>query len=185
MRDAIERRLESLRESQPIYLTHHPSCAYYDHHTFEVAGIGLCMGCFVVYPVAALSVLALTVLELTTPYLSGVGTLGFWLAGGALLAPMVSYKLLYRRGSKYLFEVIYRVGQQRLRMANKALLAMGLAALAFPVPFRPTNPLITGLAFVGFVVAWVGYKGVTALDECEACPEQPEFPNCSGMDFDD
>jgi len=185
MRDAIARRVAELRESQPLYLTHHPSCAYYDHHTFEVAGIGLCMGCFIVYPVAALSLLALTAVELTTPYLAGVGTPGFWLAGAALLAPMVTYKLCYRRGSKYLFEVIYRVGQQRLRMANKALLAVGLATLAFPVLFRPTNPLVSGLLFVGFVVAWVGYKGATALDECEGCPEQGDFPNCSGLDFDD
>jgi hypothetical protein len=33
-------------------------------------------------------------------------------------------------------------------------------------------------------VPYVAYKGVTARDDCEGCPEADDFPNCSGMTFD-
>jgi len=125
------------------------------------------------------------VVALATSHLSGVGTAAFWLAGAPLVAPMVAYKLLHRRGSRLLFEVIYRVGRQRLRIATKALLAVGLACFAFPIAFRPARRLVGAVLFVGFLVTYVGYKGATALDDCQGCPERGDFPNCSGMEFDD
>ncbi|MDS0257879.1 hypothetical protein NDI56_00490 [Haloarcula sp. S1CR25-12] len=107
----------------------------------------------------------------------------FYAVGVAAVAPMVGYKLLYRRGTRLLYELIYRTSEQSLRIPTKAVLAVGLARLVYPVVFRPAVRLRALGLFLALLVPYVAYKGLTALDECEACPEQPEFPDCTGMEL--
>ena len=166
-------------------LAHHPSCEYYAHHTFEVRGVELCMGCFIVYPVGLVSLLALSVLDLTVPAVAALDVTVFYAVGFTAAAPMVGYKLLYRRGSRLLYELIYRTSEHTLRVVTKAVLAAGLACLVYPVVFRPAVRLPALGLFLAMLVPYVAYKGLTALDECDKCPEQPEFPNCSGMNLNE
>jgi hypothetical protein len=174
MRNPLRWTIERVDRSNPFLLSHHPSCRYYDHHTFELYGADLCLGCFVVYPVGALALATLIVTRLVTPGAFGVETLGLYGLGAALVAPMVLLKLVGGRRS------------MRTRILAKAGLACGLAVLAFPLVFRPDDRVLTFGLFAGFLAAYVGYKGATALDDCEGCPEweQGEFPDCTGMDLD-
>lgn len=185
MIDLLGRIAGALDDVDRFVLAHHPSCEYYDHHTFELRGLELCMGCFIVYPVGLVTLLVLSLLHLTVPAVARVDVLAFYVAGVAGVAPMVGYKLLYCRGSRLLYELIYRTSEHTLRIVTKAVLAAGLACLAYPVVFRPAVRLPAVGFFLVMLVPYVAYKGLTALEECDACPEQSEFPNCSGMDLNE
>lgn len=170
LREAIRR----VGSHDPLLLSHHPTCEYYSHHTFELYGRQLCMGCFVVYPVALVSLLVLVLARLLWPgaALFGLETVALYAVGFALVGPMVADKALSGHRSA------------RRRMAGKASLAVGLAFLAFPFVFRPSARLTTAALFLGFLVPYVAYKGLTAREDCRGCPEAEEFPHCSGMSFD-
>ncbi|WP_324663174.1 hypothetical protein [Haloarcula sediminis] len=183
MADISGRIAGALDDVDRFVLAHHPSCAYYAHHTFELRGTELCMGCFIVYPVGLAALLVLSLLHLTVPAVATLDVAAFYAVGAAAIAPMVGYKLLYRRGSRLLYELIYRTSEHTLRVVTKVALAAGLACLVYPVVFRPAVRLPALGVFLAMLVPYVAYKGLTALDECENCPEQPEFPNCSGMDL--
>jgi hypothetical protein len=185
MVDLIGRIAGAVDGVDRFVLAHHPSCEYYAHHTFELRGVELCMGCFIVYPVGLVSLLALALLHLTVPAVATLDVLAFYAVGVAAIVPMVAYKLLYRRGSRLLYELIYRTSEHTLRVVTKAVLAVGLACLVYPVVFRPAVRLPALGLFLVMLVPYVAYKGLTALDECEECPEQPEFPNCSGMELNE
>jgi hypothetical protein len=167
--------IQRLGESEPLLLAHHPTCDYYDHHTFDLYGQEVCMGCFVVYPVGVATLATLVATRLAVPSLPlfGLDALAFWLAGFALATPMLADKALPGRRSG------------RTRMVAKAVLAVGLALLSFPAVFRPAVRLQTAALFVGFLVPYVAYKGLTVREDCAGCPEYDDFPDCSGMRFDD
>ncbi len=171
----LERVVRRVGESEPLLLAHHPTCDYYDHHTFELYDQQVCMGCFVVYPVGFISLVTLVAARLTLPGLplSDLPAVGFYALGVALAGPMLADKALPGRRSG------------RARMVAKASLAVGLALLAFPAVFRPDVRLQTAALFVGFLVPYIAYKGLTVRDDCAGCPEYDDFPNCSGMRFDD
>jgi hypothetical protein len=175
MTNPIRPIVQRVGESDPLLLAHHPTCDYYDHHTFELYGQQVCMGCFVVYPVGVASLATLVATRLAAPSLQffGLDALAFWLAGFALATPMLADKALPGRRSG------------RARMVAKAVLAVALALLVFPALFRPAVRLQTAALFVGFLVPYVAYKGLTVRDDCAGCPEYDDFPACSGMRFDD
>jgi hypothetical protein len=159
-------------ERNPFLLAHHPSCAYYQHHTFELYGAQLCLGCFVVYPVGGASLAALSVAWLLVPGLSDVGTPVLYAAGAVLVVPKLAAKLLGGRRSL------------RVRILTKAMLATGVAVATLPLLFRPGDRLVTAGLLGGFLVPYVAYKGWTALDDCQGCPEREDFPDCSGMELE-
>lgn len=174
MDNPIRLAIQRVGAREPLLVTHHPTCEYYDHHTIDLYGQPVCMGCFVVYPVGFASLLTLVLTRLLAPDfpLFGLETVAFYAAGFALATPMLLDKALPgRRGT-------------RPRVAAKASLAVGLALLAFPALFRPGDRLLTAALFVGFLVPYVLYKGLTVRDDCQGCPEADDFPNCSGMTFD-
>jgi hypothetical protein len=174
MRNPLRVVITRLGEEEPLLLSHHPTCRYYSHHTFELYGQQLCMGCFVVYPVGLLALSSLLVARLVVPgaALFELATPAFYGLGVALIGPKVVESLSAGRW------------RTRTRMAVKAILAVGLALLAFPFFFRPADRLVTAALFVGFLVPYVAYKGLTALDDCQGCPQRDDFPDCTGMTVD-
>ena len=46
-----------LKKYSHLLLSHHPSCSEYEDHTLNFAKIRLCIGCFIGYPSALLSIL--------------------------------------------------------------------------------------------------------------------------------
>jgi hypothetical protein len=174
MRNPLRVAVQRIGEEEPLLLAHHPTCRYYSHHTFELYGQQLCMGCFVVYPVGLLALSSLIVVRLAVPdaALFGLSTPAFYGLAMALIGPKVVESLSPGRW------------RTRSRIAVKALLAVGLALLAFPFVFRPADRLVTVALFVGFLIPYVAYKGLTALDDCQGCPQRDDFPDCTGMTVD-
>lgn len=172
MFNPLERLVQYVWQRNPLVLAHHPSCAYYSHHTFGLYGAQFCLGCFVVYPAGLVTLAGLSGLRLAFPTAFAVPTLALYAVAGALAAPLLV--------SKARFDV----RDVRWRIVTKALLGAGLAVAAFPVLFRPADRLVGAVLFVGFLVPYVGYKGLTALDDCEGCPELDDRPDCTGMAFE-
>ena len=121
----------------------------------------------------ALALATLTVVRMAVPAAFAVETYVFYGVGAGLVAPKVLSTLAAGRHRRW------------VRIATKASLACGIAVVALPLLFRPADRLPTAGLVAGFLVAYVGYKGRTALDDCEGCPEAATFPNCSGMDLAD
>lgn len=174
MYNPLKRIVTKLGEEDPLLLAHHPTCEYYSHHVVELYGQKVCMGCFIVYPVsffslASLLLLRLTVLEAT---IRAIPTLFLYTAGVSLLSPKVVAKLAPGQRTK------------TTRILTKAALAVGLALVAFPFFLRPGDRIVTAVLFLGFLIPYVTYKGLTATDDCAGCPEADDFPNCSGLSFD-
>lgn len=165
--------LDRIAERNPMYLSHHPLCRYYNHHTFTLYGHQLCMGCFVVYPVASVSTLLISIVWYAVPEIGifSVETYIFYMVGLVLISPAISNKLLLNLEKK------------RIRMIIKTFLAIGLAIIFTPFIFRPHDRLLTISLLSIFLLPYIVYKGVTSLDDCDGCPEKDEFPNCSGMEF--
>lgn len=173
MRNPLRNLIQNVGSSDPLLLAHHPTCEFYDHHTFELYGHKLCMGCFIVYPVSFVSLSTLVILRFLWPQfdLFEWHTHAFYIIGFALIGPMtVSKALPFSRSS-------------RVRITGKVLLAVGLALVAFPFVYRPGFRLLTAGLFVGVLLPYIVHKGLTARDDCRGCPEADEFPDCSGMTF--
>ena len=162
-----------MREN-PFLLSHHPRCRFYDHHTVTVRGYDLCTGCFTVYPVGGGSLLFLALLSVVAPGLPpfALSTPGLYAVAAGLAAPLVVSKAV--PGSRSV----------ATRLVVKALLAVGLAVGFVPLLTRPGDRLQTLVLVGGGLVAYVAYKGLTALDDCEGCPERESFPDCPGLDFE-
>lgn len=174
MRNPLKRLVTRVGTEDPLALAHHPTCEYYSHHVMTVYGQKLCMGCFVVYPVGFLSLVTLLGLRMTPVggAFAAIPTATVHAAGVALLVPKVAMKIAPGRRTR------------TARILAKAVLAAGLALVAFPLFFRPGARLPTLALFFGFLLPYVGYKAYTATDDCQGCPEADDFPHCSGMSFD-
>lgn len=174
MFNPLKKIIRKIGEEDPLLLAHHPTCEYYSHHVVEIYGQKLCMGCFIVYPVGFFSLVSLLSLRLTVfdAEIQAIPTSALYLIGFALLSPKVIGKLVPGQRTR------------NLRILTKAILAIGLALIAVPFFFRPADRVATVILFFGFLIPYVIYKGVTATDDCQGCPEADDFPNCSGLSFD-
>lgn len=133
------------------------------------------MGCFIVYPVGLFTLLSLSVGWLLAPNMPGLSepTYVYFATGGLLMIPIIIGKVMSESWGK------------QTRIATKILLAVGLGVAGFPFISQPEDRLLTIVIFAIFLVPYVGHKGVTALDDCQGCPEKADFPNCSGFEFEE
>ncbi|QEE16284.1 hypothetical protein DSAG12_02114 [Promethearchaeum syntrophicum] len=56
MNKFFSRSKEFLKNYGSLFLSHHPSCSQYQNHTINISKIRLCIGCFIGYPSALLSI---------------------------------------------------------------------------------------------------------------------------------
>lgn len=49
--------IRQLRHFAPMFLSHHPMCQRFSNHTIKIGPVNLCIGCFIGYPSAILSIL--------------------------------------------------------------------------------------------------------------------------------
>jgi hypothetical protein len=174
MRNPLRKLVRRVGKEDPLLLAHHPTCEYYSHHVIELYGRKLCMGCFVVYPVASASLLVLVLFRLTilSEQIASMTVHYLYIFGFLLALPKISLKIIPGQRARW------------QRISTKATLAVGLAFVALPFIFRPSERALTLCLFFGFLIPYVGYKAWTATDDCAGCPEADTFPNCSGMAFD-
>jgi uncharacterized membrane protein len=49
--------MSQIRPFAPVLISHHPLCPRYSNHTIKIGSVNLCIGCFIGYPSAILSIL--------------------------------------------------------------------------------------------------------------------------------
>jgi len=174
MKNPLKKLVRRVGKEDPLLLAHHPTCEYYSHHVIELYERKLCMGCFIVYPVGFTSLFVLVSSRLTalSGQIANINTYYLYTAGFLLISPKILLKLAPGQRTR------------RQRILTKGILAVGLAFVAFPFIFRPSERVLTLCLFFGFLIPYVGHKAWTATDDCEGCPEADDFPNCTGMSFD-
>jgi hypothetical protein len=154
------------RDIEPIALAHHPSCSNFSHHTFTFRDRRLCLGCFVMYPAAAVSLAALLVLDRAYP----LEYLGLLLSSLALFGINLVRKVILRDRIRKWGHVFFRI-----------MLGLTLALALMSVVRAPANRQIWVAAFVVAVAAVYNlYNGIHNLNICRSCPKYPDFPRCEG-----
>ena len=63
-REKLMRFFLYLASLGPFLLSHHPECAKYKGHTIKIGKFGLCIGCFIGYPTAIISMIFIGLLDL-------------------------------------------------------------------------------------------------------------------------
>ena len=155
--------LKEYFRKNPFLLAHHPSCEYFSGHTLNFRGWRLCLGCFVIYPSAIVSLISLFVLSnfFTFSYMDMFyGALAFF--GINLIR-----KLAFRDHLGIRAQIVFRI-----------ILALMLTAIWL----APNNEQIY---FIGmFLAVAIGYNlfnGKKYIGTCKNCPQYDKFPKCEGL----
>ncbi|TXT63400.1 MAG: conserved membrane protein of unknown function [Promethearchaeota archaeon] len=102
-----------VRSLKPLFLSHHPDCQRFEKHIFRIRKYRFCIGCFIGYPVAIISIVVLYFLlnlyEIDPTFL-------FWMGVGFMtsfiLSPLkltrhkpikIGQKILFNIGGAFLF----------------------------------------------------------------------------------
>lgn len=151
---------------EPIVLAHHPSCKNFSHHTFTFRGRRLCLGCFVMYPTAAIALAALFIIDrlyqldyfallLTSVILFGINTIR---------------KIALKDRVPQWGHVFFRI-------------ALGIAlALALMSIYRAPGDMFLPVAAFVIIVAVIYniFNGFHNINICKKCSQYPMFPHCDG-----
>jgi hypothetical protein len=102
-----------VRSLKPLLLSHHPNCQNFENHIFKIGKYRFCIGCFIGYPVAIITVVVLYFL-LNLPEIDP--NILFWIGVGFMtsfiLSPLkltrykpikIGQKILFNIGGAFLF----------------------------------------------------------------------------------
>ena len=160
-------RLKDYFKKNSFLLAHHPSCEYFSNHTLNFRGWRLCLGCFVIYPSAIISLAVLSVLlnYLNFDYLAMfIGSVIFF--GINLIRKIVFKDNLQKR-----FQIVFRV-----------ILGISLALVLTAIWLAPqTHRLYIMSLFLAIAIGYNVYNGKKYLNTCKACSQYPDFPKCEGL----
>ena len=153
----LARRVLSTIDSDPIILSHHPLCGKFEDHVFKIGRRYVCIGCATVYPSAILTVLLLSIVNLSS------FAIAFPIALSSFALNMMRFL------SK----------NHRLSVLFNSILGVSLGASLLSAIHAPDN-LQLAVVFVGLAVAisFSFVKGYRVFATCKSCPRYREFPSC-------
>ena len=160
-------RLRGFFKKNPFLLAHHPSCDKFSHHTFSITDWRLCLGCFVIYPTAVISLIIL--------YLGSQFYIYdyYWLFSAAI----VFFCLNLLRKSLFRDEV-----RQSIHVISRMMLGISLALILVSIWLAPKPQNIIILTLLLTVA--IGYNllnGRKYLKTCKTCSQYDKFPRCEGL----
>ena len=166
MNRIVSRLKDFLKNYGPLLLSHHPSCSRYKDHTLNFSKIRLCIGCFIGYPSALLSII-----------------LGYF-----FIYPAFSQKiwLLIFGISLFLsqFLSLTKITEIKIiKIIQKFLIGFGAGqVLVVSYNFFHGSVFMKLLGVWGVMLIIMGpisllhYRGLR--DTCENCPERGNFIDC-------
>ncbi|MFO7619528.1 MAG: hypothetical protein R6W91_07765, partial [Thermoplasmata archaeon] len=160
-------RITLKKATEPFLLAHHPSCKYFEHHTIVVRGRRLCMGCFVMYPVAAMSLAVLWILNIIAP----LDSLFLLMMAVVLFGINGVRKLLFKDNFRKAIHIIFRA-----ELGVTLALAIMSIALA-----RGNERLFIAIFVLAVAIVYNAYNGKRNLAVCKTCPQHHLFPRCEGL----
>lgn len=149
-----------------LALAHHPLCRYFHADHFTVAGVRVCRGCAVTWPLFAIA-FPLALLAIRFTLATAVGALA---AGAVLGAPQ--------------FTTYVRRWPGPVRVAVKALGGVGLGVFLAGVLLWPAA---LGWRVAALAALWLGFLVLQAvrmrsiLRTCDACPWHRRWDACPGF----
>ena len=161
----------SYNKIKPILLRHHPLCEEFaDDHTFKLKGVDFCIGCFIGYPAAIITIIVLPLISMT-----------------AILSPrdLLIFSLLFL--STFLFSVFGLTKRKGLKILSKITVGIGAAFLFWSIFTLPNDFLVNFLTFcLTFFVLLLflnGYHTYGVLKICKNCKFEADWRRCPGMNF--
>jgi len=160
-------RLKEYFDNNPFLLAHHPSCDTFSNHILNVRGWQLCLGCFVIYPSAAI---ALALLFFLSDFHSIDYLIAFYLAL-AMFGVNSVRKIIYKDNLPKKVQVVFRV-----------VLGISLAFILYSMWLapRPEQYVIIGL-FLAIAIGYNLFNSKKMLKICKECNQYPDFPKCEGL----
>ena len=151
------RRIISTIDKDPIILSHHPLCGKFDDHVFKIRGRYVCIGCVTVYPSAVVTLLLLSIMNMSS----------FAIAFPIALSTFAVNLLRFLDKN------------HRLSPILNVILGMSVGTSLLSAVNAPNN-IQLAVILVGVTVAFsfLFIKGHRMLAGCKSCQRYPEFPSC-------
>jgi hypothetical protein len=175
LRRAFRHPITLLKSMGSFSLAHHPECQAFDHHCIRLRGHRLCIGCFIGYPVFAISLASLFVLSfMGVNSFLGIrfASLDAFLLGAALQATVLVGKVLHTT----------RVS---VKVVFKCVQAIGLAFVFFPALIVAVPILVKTYLLFMLWTAFNAITGATKMYEigktCSSCRYKSQWSQCPGF----
>ncbi len=153
----------------PLLLSHHPQCEKFKNHTLKVRNSKLCIGCFIGYPVAIISLILIGVLKLDLIIPSQYLFLfGIVFVGTFILSPLNLIKT------------------KSLKIIQKTLIGVGSVLIFYGILHIP-NPMNANL-YIGIIVLTLlftvfnAYHVLGNFRKCYKCETPFDWNQCGGFD---
>ncbi len=130
-------------------------------------GRRLCLGCFVMYPSAAIS---LAILLLINGFLP-LNPIYLLIAAFILFGINAVRKVIFRDNFKKGVHFIFRI---------ELGITLALAIMSI-ILTRGNERLFTVILVLAVAIVYNVYNGKRNLDICKKCPQHAQFPKCEGL----
>ena len=151
------RRIISTIDKDPIILSHHPLCGRFEDHVFKIRGRYVCIGCATVYPSAVVTVLLMSIMNMSS------FTIAFPIALSSFAVNLMRFL-----SKSHLLSLTFDV-----------ILGVSVGASLLSAIYAPTDiQLAVSLVGLAVAVSFSFLKGYRMLAICRSCQKYPEFPSC-------
>jgi hypothetical protein len=157
-----------LKAIKPMALSHHPVCGHFDDHVFILGNKKLCLGCFIGYPIALITLILIFILRsvfIITPEF--LYTVGFYLC------------------CSYLLSIIKLTKFKPIKIFSKALIGVGTGFIITSFLIS-TGPLWLRILFIviffQITTTIVNIKRSYDIHKtCQQCEFKEDWDECPGM----
>jgi len=153
---------------KPLMLSHHPICEYYDEHTFRLFGRDFCIGCFIGYPSA--------IITLLIGYFTGLFS---QFNGTELFTIGIIFCC------SYFLSIFGFTERKKIKITSKILIGMGSAFVIASIMTINTEiwlRLLIVLIFSQSIMSVMGIKRQKEMKRiCNTCEYQNNRNICPGM----
>ncbi|MFX0070053.1 MAG: hypothetical protein ACFFAO_03095 [Candidatus Hermodarchaeota archaeon] len=148
-----------------LFLSHHPNCPKFDNHVIKIKGIRLCIGCFIGYPTAILTILII--------YLFRINLL-FDLFTMFLLSLILI--------SLFILSPLNYTGRKTVKICQKFFIGVGSGFLFWYIWMLP-NPFVINLIYFfltfGLFLALLNFYHLYGFySTCKKCEFSMDWEKC-------
>ena len=160
-------RLKEYFKNNPFLLAHHPSCDKFSHHTLNYRGWKLCMGCFIIYPSAIITLAMLF-------FLQNLHSIDYLIA---------FYIALVMFGINSIRKIVFKDNlPKKVQIVFRIILGISLAYILYSIWLapQPEQYYLIGM-FLAIAIGYNLFNSKKMLKTCKECEQYPEFPKCEGL----
>jgi len=162
------KELSFFRKYGSLLLSHHPKCESFKNHTLKLGSLHFCIGCFIGYPTAIITILLFNIFEIYSLFDSvTLLYVGILFLSSFLLSPL---NLTNRKGIKIL---------------QKFCIGFGSAFLFWWIWTLTTQIFVNLITFIGIfgaiIVMLNGFHAYSFLKTCRKCKYKTNWHDCPGF----